>query len=157
MTPEELDRAASALRHEWESPGLWTAIERRIWWRRVGAIGGLIAAGIVVGLLLAPARRAAAPSPSPLLTEEAMADVERAERAYRASIEKLDQLAALKLRQSQSPLLAAYGEKLRVLDAAIAQIDSEMQSNGFSAHLHVQMAALYRDKQQTLEKVVRYE
>ncbi len=157
MTPEELDRAAEALRHEWESPGLWAAIERRIWWRRVGAIGALIAAGIVAGLLLAPAHRVTAPSPSPLLTEEAMADVERAERAYRASIEKLDRLAAEKLRQPKSALLAAYGEKLRVLDAAIAQIDGEMRSNGFNAHLHVQMAALYRDKQQTLEKVVRYE
>lgn len=157
MTPEELDRAASQLPHEWESPGLWVAIERRIWWRRVGAVGGLIAAGIVVGLLLAPTKRTAAPSQSPLLTEEAMADVERAERAYRTSIEKLDRLAARKLLQPKSPLLAAYGEKLRVLDAAIEQIDGEMKSNGFNAHLHVQMAALYRDKQQTLEKVVRYE
>lgn len=157
MTPEELDRASETLRHEWESPGLWAAIQRRIWWRRVGAIGGLIAAGIVVGLLLAPARRTAAPSQSPLLTEEAMADVERAERAYRASIEKLDRVASEKLRSTKSPLLAAYSEKLRVLDAAITELDREMQSNDFSAHLHVQMAALYRDKQQTLEKVVRYE
>jgi len=157
MTPEELDRAAAGLRHEWKSPGLWAAIEKKIWWRRVGAIGGLIAAGIIVGFLLAPARRATVTTPSPLLTEEAMADVERAELAYRASIEKLDRLAAEKLRQPKSPLLAAYGEKLRVLDAAIAQIDREMQSNDFNAHLHVQMAALYRDKQQTLEKVVRYE
>ncbi|MBM3767722.1 MAG: hypothetical protein FJW32_20225 [Acidobacteria bacterium] len=157
MTPEELDRTARTLRHEWESPDLWAEIQRRIWWRRVGAIGGLIAAGILVGLLLTPVRRVSAPSASPLLTEEAMADVERTERAYRASIERLDRLAAAKLRTGKSPLLAAYGEKLRVLDSAIAQLDREMQSNDFSAHLHVQMAALYRDKQQTLEKVVRHE
>lgn len=156
MTPEELDRLAGELHYEWESPGLWGRIERarrgprRWWWGGVG-----VAAALVLGLMLAPGpRRAPAAANAPLLTEQALAEVEEAEAAYRKSIDKLARVAAPKLAAPSTPLLRAYAEKLAVLDGAIGTLKAEVDRNGFNTHLHVQMAALYRDKQQTLEQVL---
>jgi hypothetical protein len=154
MTPEELDRLAGELHHEWESPGLWGRIERarrgsrRWWWAGVGVAAA-------VGLFFAPGpRRAPVAANAPLLTEQALAEVEEAEAAYRKSIDKLARVAAPKLAGPGTPLLRAYAEKLAVLDGAIGTLQAEVARNGFNTHLHVQMAALYRDKQQTLEQVL---
>ncbi len=161
MTPEQLDELAKGLHHEWESPGLWSRIVReargglRVRHAALWAAG--LAAAIAVGLYLAPApRRASGPIPAdtPLLTEQAMADVERAEAAYRESIDRLARLAAPRLQSPATPLHRAYAEKLTVLDHAIAEIRKELDRNGFNTHLRVQMAALYRDKQKTLEGVL---
>jgi hypothetical protein len=156
MTPEELDRLAGELHHEWESPGLWGRIERarrgsrRWWWAGVG-----VAAAVALGLFFAPGpRRAPVAANAPLLTEQALAEVEEAEAAYRKSIDKLARVAAPKLAGPGTPLLRAYAEKLAVLDGAIGTLQAEVARNGFNTHLHVQMAALYRDKQQTLEQVL---
>ncbi len=157
MTPEELDRRAGELHHEWESPGLWGRIERarrgsRRWWWWAGAG---VAAAVALGLFLAPGpRRAPVSAKAPLLTEQALAEVEEAEAAYRKSIDKLARVAAPKLAGPGTPLLRAYAEKLAVLDGAIGTLQAEVARNGFNTHLHVQMAALYRDKQQTLEQVL---
>ena len=156
MTPEELDRLAGSLHHEWDTPGLWGRIERarrgpRRWW----LAGAAVAAALVVGLVLAPGpRRTAVTAQTPLLTEQALAEVEEAEAAYRKSIDKLARVVAPKLAAPSTPLLRAYAEKLAVLDGAIGTLKAEVDRNGFNTHLHVQMAALYRDKQQTLEQVL---
>ena len=159
MTPEEIDALAKDLHHEWESPGLWPRIARRRWLPRVGALAA-VAAALIAGLYFAvPPKRGAVPvsGNAPLLTEQAMVEVEAAEAAYRQSIDRLARVAAPKLDQPATPLLRAYAEKLALLDGAIAGLRSEVDRNGFNAHLHVQMAAVYRDKQKTLEEVLRHE
>lgn len=163
MTPEELDSLARELHHEWESPALWPRITRaarpyRHWW--AGAAVAALAAGLAVAMWWAPTAGRSAPAGSgnsPLLTEQALAEVESAEAAYRKSIDKLARLAAPKLAQPSSPLMRAYAEKLAVLDAAISTIKAELARNGFNTHLHQQMAAIYREKQVTLEQVQQHE
>jgi hypothetical protein len=114
-----------------------------------------VAAAVALGLFFAPGpRRAPVAANAPLLTEQALAEVEEAEAAYRKSIDKLARVAAPKLAGPGTPLLRAYAEKLAVLDGAIGTLQAEVARNGFNTHLHVQMAALYRDKQQTLEQVL---
>lgn len=158
MTPEELDRLAGELHHEWDSPGLWRRIERGRrgrWGWLAGAGVGALAAALALGLFFAARPRPAAVAlNAPLLTEQALAEVESAEAAYRKSIDKLARVAAPKLAAPATPLLQAYAEKLALLDGAIGTLKAEVERNGFNTHLHLQMAALYRDKQQTLEQVL---
>ncbi|MFN0104576.1 MAG: hypothetical protein ACKV2U_21120 [Bryobacteraceae bacterium] len=161
MTPEELDALAKDLHHEWDSPLLWPRIAhaappRRRWWPVIL----VAAAALVVTLYLAPhSKRQAAPiaANSPLLTEQALVEVEAAETAYRKSIERLARVAAPKLDQPATPLLLAYAEKLALLDGAISGLRRELDANGFNTHLRLQMAALYRDKQKTLEQVLHHD
>ena len=159
MTPEEIDALAKELHYEWDSPGLWARIVRRRLLARVGPLAA-VAAILIVGLyFVVPAKRTVvrvAGDPS-LLTEQAMAGAEAAEAAYRQSINRLARVAAPKLDQPATPLLRAYAEKLALLDGAIAGLRNEVDGNGFNAHLHLQMAAVYRDKQRTLEEVLRHE
>jgi hypothetical protein len=165
MTPEELDALAKNLHHEWDSPALWPRIARmarprRRWWPRVAVLTA-VAAALTVALLWMPrGRKAAVPIANlnaPLLTDDAMAAVQAAETAYRNSNDRLARVAAPKLNDPSTPLLQAYAEKIRVLDVAIAGLRGELDKNRFNTHLHLQMAAVYRDKQQTLEQVLRHE
>jgi hypothetical protein len=164
MTPEQLDALAKDLHHEWDSPGLWpriaaaaTPMQRQ--WTRLGMLAAM-AAALIVGLYLYPRPKRnvlPAAADAPLLSERALADVETAETAYRKSIDRLARVAAPRLNPPATPLLRAYAEKLALLDGAIAGLRSEVDRNGFNAHLHLQMAAVYRDKQKTLEEVIRHE
>jgi len=73
--------------------------------------------------------------------------VERAESAYAKSIEKLSAVTAPSLDQSASPLAAVYREKLVLLDSAIVEIKSNIESNRYNMYLQNQLASLYREKQ----------
>lgn len=92
-----------------------------------------------------------------LLNEEALREVEKNEAAYMASIDKLARLAQPKVQQASTPLILSYREKLLVLDAAINELRAQVEQNRFNAHLRSEMLSLYRDKQRTLEAVIREE
>jgi hypothetical protein len=180
----EIDAAASSLRKRWESPDLDRAIERAL---AQGPIAGssesgggaaskpglaryLPAAAIAAAILLSivsvrvfrgsggrepfSARPAARPA---LLNDAAMAEVETAETAYLASIDNLSRLAAARLSSSSSPLAAAYREKLLLLDSEIAEMRGEIERNRFNTHLRRELLAIYREKQQTLQELMRGE
>ena len=83
----------------------------------------------------------------PLMTEQALSDVESAEAAYLASIEKLSLLARPRLEDPNSPQAAGYREKLMLLDSAIAEIRAEADRNRFNTHLRKELLAMYREKQ----------
>ncbi|MBI2685008.1 MAG: hypothetical protein HYX27_01735 [Acidobacteria bacterium] len=164
MTPDELDALARNLHHEWESPELLPRIaaaaqsrprpHRFVFWAAAAA------AVIALGLYMLPkAARPVAPvsANAPLLDEQALAEVEAAEAAYRKSIDRLARIAAPKLNTANSPLMLAYTEKLALLDSAIGALRGEIDRNGFNTNLRLQMAALYLDKQQTLEQVLHHE
>lgn len=163
MNDEQLDQLALGLKHEWESPELWPSIEGRLRNERrrrlmLWVTTGAVAAGLAMLMLAWPKGRNVDPSQlasAPLLSERALADVEEAERVYRKSIEKLASAAGPRLSKPASPLMAAYAERVKVLDAAIAELDREIEHNGFNAHLRLQMAALYKSKQETLERMIR--
>lgn len=92
-----------------------------------------------------------------LLTHQALRDAEKREAEYIASIERLEKLAEPRLQQASTPLMQNYREKLLVLDSAIAELRAQAEQNRFNAHLRREMTSLYREKQRTLEDVLREE
>jgi len=181
----EIESAAPTLRKRWESPELDRAVERVLAQGPVagssesigsapsrpgGVLRYLPAAAIAALVLLSvvsvrvfrnsggrepfssrPAARSA------LLDDRAMAEVETAETAYLASIDNLSRLAASRLQSSSSPLAAAYREKLLLLDSEIAEMRGEIERNRFNTHLRRELLAIYREKQQTLQELMRGE
>jgi hypothetical protein len=151
----EISRVAPQLHEEWDSPFLWQRIRanlaaeaprpRPFYWRWILA-GVLVVA--VAAVLLQPKR----PASRDLLTEHALTDVQQAEAVYVRSIEKLSAVAAKNLDQSSSPVAAAYREKLQVLDSAIAEIRTNVESNQYNTYLRTELASLYRQKQATLQE-----
>ena len=154
----EISRIAPALHEEWETPFLWQRIHAnlaaesprpsRFWGRWT------LAAAAVVGLaaMLIHPWTSNRPQSRELLTDAALADVRRAETEYARSIDKLSAVAAKDLDRSAAPLAAAYREKLQVLDSAIADLKSNVQSNQYNAYLRTELASLYRQKQETLQE-----
>ncbi|HKD10809.1 MAG TPA: hypothetical protein VKE50_01995 [Thermoanaerobaculia bacterium] len=174
-----ISQAAPSLRKRWESPGLWVRIEKsihesrradeasrgrkesRAWWPLLAAAALFLVA--MIGLrVFRPSlgERELLTSRSfskPLLTEDALSDVEKSEERYVASIERLSRLAEPKLRQPSTPLLISYREKLLLLDTAIAELRSQLDQNRFNTHLRKELLAAYQEKQHTLEQVVKEE
>ncbi len=91
----------------------------------------------------------------PLLTERAVDDVEDAEETYLASIESLSRLAEPRLASSMSPVMLNYREKLALLDSAIADLQSGIEQNRYNTHLRRELLAAYREKQQTLQNLMK--
>ena len=172
----EISTVARGLREEWKSPLLWPEIRRSLeaqerlkprqlpvqQWKKWGALaaGLLIAAGLllwvkVLPLLNKPATSQAAVSGDrDFLTDQALAEVERTEAAYRQSIGKLSELAAPQLRKPVSAAAVSYREKLLMIDAAISDTRSNLDQNRFNVRLRTDLADLYREKQQTLKELL---
>jgi hypothetical protein len=167
----EISEVARELHQEWESPELWPRIRQELAaQRRPGNVWQrdwktwTLAASVLLGAVLLlwlnfarTAQRAEQAKNRDFLTEQALRDVERTETAYRQSIDNLNQLAAPKLQTADSPLAVAYREKLLLLDSAISDVRSNLQQNRFNASLQTQLAALYREKQRTLEDVITHD
>lgn len=174
---DELDAAARSLHHEWESPALWDAIAaeiaaieeaerraaaRRRQWQTLAAAAVLVLA--VAASILVVRDRSPQDFPQPpartagrLLSDEALAEVERAEDQYIAAIEALATKATRNAGTSPSPLLVNLRERLLVIDAAIADCRSEIERNRFNAHLRRQLLSIYQEKRRTLELILEQE
>jgi hypothetical protein len=157
---DEISRLAPGLHEEWESPFLWPRIQANLaaeptqrrtpWWRWAVATAALV----VLAALLQPWMKTwpNGPANRELLTESALQEVQQAERAYARSIEKLSAVAAPNLERSSSPTAAAYREKLILLDSGIAELKATVESNRYNTYLQLELASLYRQKQQTLQE-----
>jgi len=182
---KEISAAAPSLRKTWSSPELFDRIRgaiaegspagarrapadvpddrrRRASFRWVPAAA--VAALVLLSMIgLRVFREGAGREPftgrpfsrDPLLNEDALQDVERAESAYLASIEKLSLVAAPRLASPDTPLLASYREKLTMLDSAIAETRGEVERNRFNTHLRRELLAMYREKQRTLQDLMK--
>jgi hypothetical protein len=160
----EISRVAPELHEEWESPGLWPRIAESLAaeaprrggvpvWRWMAAA----AAVAFMAVALSQPWHVRRPEPTgTLLTEEAMAEVQRTEAAYARSIARLSAVAAKDLEKSPAPLAAAYREKLLVLDSAIAEVKANLEHNRYNTYLQTELAALYKDKQNTLKEWLDY-
>ena len=154
---DEISRLAPALHEEWESPFLWPRIQANLaaeptrrrtpWWRWALAVAALV----VLAAVLQP-WRIGKPANRDLLTESALQEVQQAEGAYARSIEKLSALAAQNLAHSSSPKAAACREKLTMLDSGIAELQATVENNRYNTYLRMELASLYRQKQQTLQE-----
>jgi Tfp pilus assembly protein PilN len=170
----EMSAVAPGLREEWETPELWPKIRQTLvaqqkaakrrafdWsgfdWRMMAGLAAALA--IAVSVLMVkysrPAPVPAAQQDSDFLTEQTLKEVEKAEAAYRASIDKLTRLAQPKLSASENPVAVAAREKLLVLDSEITNVRSTVARNRFNAQLQAELAVLYRDKQDTLKEILQ--
>ena len=168
--------AAPALRKSWPSPELWPQIRQSLAEesQRPAAAGGpwmrLLPATAIVALFAIatvglwvfrdsggrePLATPWQTTKDPLLTERAVDDVEAAEETYLATIERLSRLAEPRLASSTSPVILNYREKLALLDAAIADLESGIEQNRYNTHLRRELLAAYREKQQTLQNLMK--
>jgi hypothetical protein len=180
---EELSVAARLLHREWDSPGLWPAIEAGMRAHDGGqtprskpTMRGIarwqaVAAAAAIALTLGPSSRLGwrwfmlAPKPDQatlqqhrerLLTEEALAAIEESETKYIQAIDELTRLAAPRLDMPDSPLLVNLQERLSAIDGAIAEYRAEIARNRFNAHLRQQLLWIYQEKRRTLEQIQEY-
>jgi hypothetical protein len=171
-----IEAAAPSLRQSWPSPGLEARIRsgllgaaegdrarrfRSGFWLPLAAAAAVgVAALAVLGRSPGPGDLRRGPSiPSiadeGLLTERALDEVEKAEAAYVAAIDALARVAEGRLAEAESPLLAGYREKLLLLDSAIADCRAQADGNRFNAHLRLELLSVYREKQRTLESLLK--
>jgi len=161
----EIGDTAKSLHETWQNDLLWLRIERSLReekkrrpvtriWQYAAAILLTIGLGGTMWFALRE-QNAEANFDARILRVDAMDEVERAERAHEQAIARLQRQADPKLEQSESPLMVSYKEKLMLLDDAIAECQSNIDSNRQNAHLRTQLLAMYSDKQQTLEDVLR--
>jgi len=177
----ELSAAARSLHREWDAPRLWPAIAAGILAIDADLHAGtssntfgrwqVLAAAALIAITLGPASWLGwqwfmlAPQPDAatteqrrlrLLTEDALAAIERSEAQYVQAIDELTRLTAPRLEMPDSPLLVNLRERLEVIDAAIAEYRAEIARNRFNAHLRQQLLWIYQEKRRTLEQVQEY-
>ena len=162
----DISSTARSLRTTWENDMLWPRIERslraetvkrspvRRLWQYAAAL--LITAGLAATVFqgMRVQNRQAAFDDT-ILRISALDEVERAERAHISAIEALEDVAEARLDDPQTPLMTAYKEKLMLLDDAIDECQAEIDRNRQNAHLRRQLLAMYTEKQQTLQDVLR--
>jgi hypothetical protein len=163
----EIGETARSLQETWPSDLLWPRIERSLRderrrkpltriWQYAAAILLTVGIGGTVWYSLGEQNAQAAFDAS-ILRVEALDEVEQAERAHVKAIARLEKLAEPKIDGSDAPLMVSYKEKLMLLDDAIAECQDAIDRNRQNAHLRTQLLAMYSEKQQTLEDVLREE
>jgi hypothetical protein len=174
----EISAAARTMKKEWPSPGLWPRISEALetknaephgwrtwiripslapvlrWQAAVAALAVVMIAGTTMWMM-SHRYRVTAPDNQHLLTDQAVAQAEDAERNYEQSIDKLAKLAQPKLSAATDPLTINYREKLELLDSAIAECRANLDKNQANAYLQHQLLDFYQQKQKTLEQVLR--
>jgi len=171
---KSMSTAAGELRREWETPYLWTKIERglteqmsrkpsrlRAWLNSIGMASvqwQTAAALLVLVVVTVVAWRISRTGPEMysqgFLNNGAVSEVERAEAAYQKAIDKLEAQAKPQLGPDSTPLMTSYREKLLVLDNAIDELRAEAGQNPANAHLRRQLLAMYQEKQDTLQEIL---
>jgi hypothetical protein len=184
-----LRAAAPSLRKSWDSPKLWTRIEKGlaedsgaskaspaapapasasasgfgspVRWLPIAAMVALFSIA-TAGLWVfrnsggrEPLTNGWQTTQRPLLTDQAVDEVDAAEKNYVASIENLSKLAEPRLADAASPLMLNYKEKLQLLDSAIADLKSSIDQNRYNTHLRKELIAMYQEKQRTLQSLMK--
>ena len=162
----ELSSTAQSMRTTWKNDTLWPRIERALreekkrrspsrWlWQVAAALFITIGLGGTMFYALRTQTREAAFDNS-ILRVSALDEVETAEREHVRTIAKLEKLADPKLDDAETPLMISYKEKLMLLDDAIEECQTNIDRNRQNAHLRKQLLAMYSEKQQTLQDVLR--
>jgi hypothetical protein len=160
----DISATAQSMRTTWENDLLWPRIERAIraekrksarwFWQIAAAIVIVVGLGATMFYALRLQTRDAAYDRD-ILRMSALDEVERTERDHIAAIDRLENLAEPKLDDAATPLMVSYKEKLMLLDDAIAECETLIEQNRQNAHLRRQILAMYSEKRQTLQDVLR--
>ena len=160
----DISATAKSLHATWRNDMLWPRIDRALrnesrpaqgrFWQIAAA--AVLTIGIGGGTWYAVHERAEQRAfDRAILRDQALRNVEEAERAHIAAINQLEKVASPKLDDANTPLLVSYKEKLLLLDDAIAECETVIRQNRNNAHLRKQLLAMYSEKQRTLEDVLR--
>jgi hypothetical protein len=156
----DISVTAKSMHVTWQNDMLWPRIQRSLkptyqWMRIAAAI--IVTIGLSTGVFYAMHIRTVHEKAfdQAILRTTALDDVERAEKAHVAAIDKLEKLAAPKLDEPQTPILVSYKEKLMLLDDAIAECQTNIDQNRHNAQVRKQLLAMYSEKQKTLQDVLR--
>jgi hypothetical protein len=160
----EISGTARSLRPSWRSDMLWPRIDRALreerpksrshLWRIAAAVALTVALGGGVWRIV-HVRQEQAAFGRAILRQSALDQVEQAERAHLKAIETLEKVAEPMLEEPATPLMVSYKEKLVLLDDAIAECEAGIARNRHNAHLRKQLLAMYLEKQNTLQEVLR--
>lgn len=160
----EIEATAKSLHTTWNSDILWPRIERairherrtparRIWQMAAAALLVLTLGGTM--FYTVRVQKHEADFDTHIIQLSAVDEADKAERDYERAIGNLSKLAEAKLDEPDTPLMVSYKEKLMLLDDAIAECRTNVDSNRQNAHLRKQLLAMYSEKQQTLRDVLR--
>jgi hypothetical protein len=156
---KDISHTARGMQTTWQSDMLWPRIERslRKEKKRLPAWVTLAASFAIFALLGLMAWTAHVKSKDPFLPSTVVDRVDAAEKAHRDAIAALEEQTEDTLENPATPLMVSYKEKLMLLDDAIAQCEQAIQMNQRNPHLRRQLAAMYSEKQRTLQEVLREE
>ncbi len=159
----DISATAHGMHTTWSSDTLWPRIERAVrqeaqkparrTWQIAAAF--LLLAGVAGMIWFAQRRVHDAEFDKVILRASALDDVEQAEKAHLAAIDRLEKITAPKLDDPSDPALVNYKEKLMLLDAAIAECQAAIDHNRQNAQLRRQLLAIYSEKQRTLRDVLQ--
>jgi predicted anti-sigma-YlaC factor YlaD len=90
-----------------------------------------------------------------ILTEQAFEKVIEMEEKYLEAIQNLEELAYQQLDKSTEQLAQLYRNKLSLIDRQILNCQDALESNPANSHIRRYLMAALRDKQKTLEDVLR--
>ena len=160
----EISETAPTLRVSWENDLLWPRIERALksdrkrpmkrLWQYAAAVLMTVGLGGTMAYAVRNQTRDAR-FDERIIKYSVLDEVETAERTHEKAIARLEHLAENKLENDESPIIVSYKEKLMLLDDAIAEIQDNIDQNRQNAHLRKQLLAMYSEKQQTLQDVLR--
>lgn len=159
---------AKSLKKPVESPHLWDRIEeslreeqrqdirssrKRIHWSLVRTlpVAAVILLVISVGsyFLLKPEA-----GKSGILSESALAKVEKKEREYIEAIGELEERVHPSMADMDLELMLLYRDRLETIDDQIEQCREALAKNPANAHIRRYMLAALRDKKETLKELL---
>ncbi len=92
-------------------------------------------------------------SPGPLLSDNALAQVEQTEQQYIAAISQLEERALPRLANLDLQLMMLYRDRLETIDRQIKRCREAVSLNPGNNHIRRYMLAALQDKQQTLREL----
>ena len=159
---------AKALKKPVESPHLWDRIEeslrkeqlkgissdkKKFRWSSLRLLPASVAILLVISIgfyfLLKPET-----GKSGLLTESALAKVEKKERDYVEAIEELEEIAIPRMADMNVELMRLYKDRLETIDDQIEQCREALSENPANAHIRRYMLAALQDKKETLKELL---
>lgn len=94
---------------------------------------------------------------SGILTESALAKIEKKEREYIEAIEELEERTLPKMADMNLELMLLYRDRLETIDDQIEQCREALSENPGNAHIRRYMLAALQDKKQTLKELLESE
>ncbi len=162
---------AKSLKKPVESPHLWDRIEESLReeqhkgkrsevkdsrWSLIRLLPAAAAALLIVIVgfyfLLKPET-----GKSGILTESALAKIEKKEREYIEAIEELEEQTLPKMAELNLELMLLYRDRLETIDDQIERCREALSENPGNAHIRRYMLAALQDKKQTLMELLESE